>query len=146
MKTYQTIIVIISLLSGCINQKEKPNPEVEILTIEQQFKDMAASEGLKKAFLYFADDSAVIVRNNRLYKGKDEIAAYYDEQGNTYTQVTLTWEPGFVDVSSCGDLAYTYGNYQFSATTKEGRAVESKGIFHTVWKKGKDRSWRFVYD
>ena len=58
----------------------------------------------------------------------------------------LVWKPDYVDVSESGDLAYTYGKYTFTSRDSTGRKVVSKGIFHTVWKRQEDGSWKFVWD
>jgi len=58
----------------------------------------------------------------------------------------LEWAPDFVDVSSSGDLAYTYGKFTFSFKDSLGNKVENKGIFHTVWKRQSNGEWKFVWD
>ena len=65
---------------------------------------------------------------------------------STLTNVELTWEPEFVDVSTDGTLAYTYGPYTFKAMDKDGNPISAEGLFHTVWKRQADGNWRFVYD
>ena len=57
-----------------------------------------------------------------------------------------SWKPDFVDVSSSGDLGYTYGQYTFIRLDSIGNETASQGIFHTVWKRQSDGNWRFVYD
>jgi ketosteroid isomerase-like protein len=49
-------------------------------------------------------------------------------------------------VSACGDLGYTWGSYTFTATDSLGATHRSEGIFHTVWKRQPDGSWKFVWD
>jgi ketosteroid isomerase-like protein len=77
-------------------------------------------------------------------KGKKEIEKWFDNR--SYTGAELTWEPEFVDISSSGDLGYTYGYYQFKAIGKDGKPILDSGIFHTVWKLQPDGSWKFVWD
>jgi ketosteroid isomerase-like protein len=43
-------------------------------------------------------------------------------------------------------MAYTYGSYIFTTIDASGNKQESRGKFHTVWKKQADGSWKFVYD
>ena len=44
-------------------------------------------------------------------------------------------------------MAYTYGNYEMKYLAEnESEIQESRGIFHTVWKKQKDGTWKYVYD
>jgi ketosteroid isomerase-like protein len=56
----------------------------------------------------------------------------------------LTWSPDFIDVSASGDMAYTYGKYNYTTTDSLGNVSEIEGIFHTVWKRQADGNWKFV--
>ena len=118
--------------------------ETEVVAAEQAFCEMAQAEGLAKAFAYYAAENGVLRRGNRLVEGKAAIAAYYAERANP--NATLTWKPTFVDISAAGDLAYTYGQYVYTAPDSTGAPQESTGIFHTVWKRQADGAWRFVWD
>jgi len=60
--------------------------------------------------------------------------------------VSLVWEPDFVDVSASGDLAYTYGKFIYTLTDSLGKDQVMEGIFHTVWKRQTDGTWKFVWD
>lgn len=60
--------------------------------------------------------------------------------------MTLTWKPDFVEVSSSGDLAYTYGWYQFSMTDTAGKVARDTDEFHTIWKRQPDGEWRYIWD
>lgn len=116
----------------------------EILETEQNFATMAAEEGIRKAFLTYAAEDAVLMRKNTLGIGKKAITVHFENQKSK--DVSLTWKPDFVDVSESGDLGYTYGHYTFSYIDSRGNTIENKGIFHTVWKKQPDGTWRFVWD
>lgn len=136
--------VIISILS-CNKSIEKNERDIrEIQDVEKEFMEKVSEWGMRDAFIYFADDSAVLVRNNRLVRGKKEIEAYYDQ--SSFQGIKLMWEPEFVEVARSGDLAYTYGSYTYSSKDSTGREIVSRGIFHTVWKKQENGSWKFVYD
>jgi len=117
----------------------------EILETEQNFAKMVLEEGIDKAFLFYAAEDAVLMRNNELVTGKNAIRLYFEDQ-KLNEEVSLTWEPDFVDVAKSGDLGYTYGEYIFASIDSNGNKVESRGIFHTVWKREKDGAWRFVWD
>ena len=120
------------------------NLKLEIVDVERSFADMAAEKGVSEAFLYFAAEDAVIMRNNKVYKGKEEIKKYFDSV--ELKDIKLKWKPDFVDISSSGNMAYTYGKYVFSAQDKAGKFLKSEGIFHTVWKRQVDGKWKFVWD
>ena len=114
----------------------------EIVKTEQAFSDMAQDEGMNVAFLHFVADDGVLLRSNKLIKGKADIREYMknsDSKG-------LSWSPSFVDVSDSGDLGYTYGTYIYKYKDSLGNEKKSEGIFHTVWKRQPDKSWKFVWD
>lgn len=126
------------------NTADRNNPVQEIRQTEAAFNRMANRVGVKAAFLAFAADSAVLNRNESIIKGKEEIQHYFDRQD--ITEVQLQWSPDFVEVSKAGDMAYTYGRYSFSGISAKGDTLRSTGVFHTVWKRQPDGSWKYVYD
>jgi len=105
---------------------------------------MAQEVGLKEAFLEFAADSAVLYRNGKILKGKQQIATYFDSR--TLQNVSLKWEPEFVEDAKAGDMAYTFEPFTFSAISEEGEPNTASGYFHTVWKKQENGSWKFICD
>lgn len=118
----------------------------EVIQAEHDFARMAADSGIQAAFLKFAAYNAVLMRGNKLVIGRDEIISFFAKQPIDDSSVSLAWEPDFVEVSGSGDLAYTYGKYIYTYTDSGGEKQESTGIFHTVWKRQPDGSWRFVWD
>ena len=136
------------LLLSCTKKTEVKNPEVskaEIAKAEDDFKNLSQSKGIAAAFYAFADDNAVIKReNDSLIKGKENIKTYYSNP--KFLKAGVTWKPDFIAVSDDGTLGYTYGKYVWTATDSLGNKKEFKGRFHTVWKKQKDGSWKYVWD
>lgn len=118
--------------------------EAEIFATEKAFAQLAKEKGVKTAFLAYAADDAVLNRDNKLIKGKEAIAAYFDQP--TWQDVRLEWEPDFVRAAASGDLGYTYGQYTFAATDQSGQVITGNGYFHTVWKKEANGEWRYVWD
>jgi ketosteroid isomerase-like protein len=116
----------------------------EILEIEHAFAARVKQYGLGEAFVFYAANDAVIHRENRLIMGKEAIKNYFENQ--TLKDITLEWDPTFIDVAQSNELAYSYGDYVFSAINEKGEKIASKGHFHTVWKRQPDGEWRFVWD
>lgn len=135
-------------LISCSKKTENPNPKglkAEVFKAEDDFKNLSQSKGIAAAFYAFADDNAVIKReNDSLIKGKENIKTYYSNP--KFLKAGVTWKPDFVAVSDDGTLGYTYGKYVWTATDSLGNKKEFKGRFHTVWKKQKDGSWKYVWD
>jgi ketosteroid isomerase-like protein len=137
-----TLLVIISCSSNREQQLEEWKQEV--METELAFAKMAKIDGIPKAFEVFAAPDAVLMRNNELIIGKQSIVDLYNEISNS--NVKLEWKPEFIDVAASGDLAYTYGKYNYSVTDSTGEITSSEGIFHTVWKRQEDGSWKYVWD
>jgi len=138
-----TFIVFYSCTSGNSNDLIEQY-KTDIKNTELAFANLAKEQGVKTAFLQFAAEGAVLKRGNKLIKGKTAIKEYFEKQ--TLKNIKLEWEPDFIDVSQKGDLGYTYGKYIFEATDSTGKVLQDTGIFHTVWKKQDDGSWKFVWD
>ena len=58
----------------------------------------------------------------------------------------MTWSPVHVDVSESGDLAYSFGNYEFRSVGKPGKPAVEHDKYTTIWKKQKDGRWKVVLD
>ncbi|WP_424962757.1 YybH family protein [Ekhidna sp.] len=146
MKTFIIIGIALVTISSCSTvQKKEPESLVqEIAAAEKAFNDYAAEYGVKEAFLTFAHENAVLNRRDSIIAGKEAIANYFDNQA--LKNVLLQWKPDFIDVSSSGDMAYTYGNYTFRATASDSTEINASGIFHTVWKRDENGDWKYVYD
>ena len=145
---FKTTLFIALLFSSCNSEKSTEKIKTwkhEIIETERSFSKMAGEEGISKAFLNYASDDAVLMRNNKLVIGKNAIKERFDKQ-KPNNGAKLIWEPDFVDVSASGDLGYTYGSYTYSAVDSSGERSKSTGVFHTVWKRQHDGTWKFVWD
>lgn len=58
----------------------------------------------------------------------------------------MQWTADVIEVSDDGTMASTYGKYIWKIKKANGEIAEFKGIFHTVWKKQKDNSWKYIWD
>ena len=143
------LTILLSLAYACNPDTGKSNKQVwenEIMKTEKEFSEMARQQGIPKAFLTYSADSAVLMRNNHIIQGKEAIKQHYDKQNVDWSAVILSWKPDFVEVSFSGDLAYTYGKYLYLTRDSAGKQDTASGVFHTVWKRQTDGSWRFVWD
>lgn len=150
MKTVARISILLFLvLASCTSAPDGNSREIwmqEILDVERDFSAMAEREGIPEAFLHYAAEDVVLMRNDILIIGREQLADHFQGIVIHPENEKLSWEPDFVDVSDSGDLGYTYGAYRYSYTDSTGIPVEHKGVFHTVWKRQSDGSWRFVWD
>ena len=145
MKHIFLFLILLTIFKSCTPSVDKEALKKEVFNVEKSFEKMAADSGIAKAFYYFAADSAVIKReNDTLITGRENIRIYYSKTDDKNTKVN--WTAEFIDVSDCGTLAYTYGKYSWNIRDKNGKEAVYKGIFHTIWKKQKDNTWKYVWD
>ncbi|MGM5470193.1 YybH family protein [Flavobacteriaceae bacterium LMO-SS05] len=145
MKNFFFLIVFFLAFWSCEPKNAKDLTDKwkqEILESEENFVAMLNDKGLHEAFVAYAANDAVIMRNNKVYIGKEAIDEHYKAVHTT----TMVWTPDFVDVSKSGDLGYTYGTYHYTYTDSLGNKQVDTGIFHTVWKRQLDGTWKFVWD
>ena len=152
MKKEPTIFLLLSILLSCSSPKSSDenkinngNAKQEIEKAEKDFARMAADKGIAEAFYFFADSTATIKRqNDTLIHGKEAIKNFYSTP--FYQKARVQWSPDFVQTSENGDMGYTYGKYVWSSTDSTGKPITFNGVFHTVWKKQPDGSWKYVWD
>ena len=123
------------LLLGC----KSPSVE-ELMKADLEFSERSAEIGMQRAFLEYADDSAVLLRAIPII-GKhamEESFRDFSDEG-----FILTWKPISGDISSSGDLGYTYGNYTM---TLKADSSNRNGNYVSIWKKQAGGSWKFVLD
>ena len=115
------------------------------MTHEKAFEAMLKKEGIPRAFAFYADSNAIIKREeDKLIQGKKAILEYYSS--DEFDRGELVWTPDFIDVQDDGSMAYTYGKYVWTVRNGEDTVISKQGVFHTVWKKQKDGSWKYVWD
>ena len=145
MKAFLSIIILTITMASCQNTADQASLEKEIFQTEKAFEKMASEKGIAEAFYYYAAEDAVIKReNDTLIIGKKNIRTYYEKINDEKT--TVSWTPDYINMSADGTMAYTYGKYLWKIKDEQGEIAEYKGVFHTVWKKQADKSWKYVWD
>lgn len=124
---------------------DKEKIKQEVLATEKEFEALVAKSGVAEGFYQFADSNAIIKRrDDSLIIGKEDIRTYY--AAKHLDSVQVTWTADYVDVSGDGELAWTYGQYKWIVPADSGKTETYTGIFHTVWKKQSDGTWKYVWD
>jgi ketosteroid isomerase-like protein len=104
-----------------------------------EFSNEAEAKGALKAFVgYSAEDVRVFRENSHPFIGRKSLKQAFSKPDS------WTSQPDFADVSNSGDLAYTYGIYQFRANDA-AKTVTEKGNYLRIWKL-QNGEWRIVVD
>jgi ketosteroid isomerase-like protein len=140
------LMLSLALFHAC--RPPLPDPEKlrqEITDVERVFMERLQKEGPAEAFAAFAAPDAVIKReNDSLIKGPQAIRHYYEKP--VYAKARAEWHPTQVMLSDDGTMAWTYGPYIWTIADSSGKESKFSGIFHTVWKRQPDGSWKYVWD
>jgi ketosteroid isomerase-like protein len=151
MKSF-LLVLVVTLLAGSVlmpntgflaSASGKDSAET-LKQLEAEFMKAAAEKGSAGYMSYYADDAVEVPNNAPIIQGKTNIAkdmSFLDDKNNH-----LTWTPVGADISSSGDLGYTYGTYEFESKDKDGKPVVEHGKYTSIWKKQRDGSWKVVLD
>lgn len=148
-----TFILFISLLSSSCRwdlrrpkkttteQQEVAAEEAieEMVKTDKAFSEASAKEGMKKAFLAYVADEAVLLRPGYMPIVDGDVIKFLNAQEDT--SFTMTWELHGADIASANDMGYTYGVY-----TVKAKDTLLKGTYLSIWKKEEDGNWKFVLD
>jgi ketosteroid isomerase-like protein len=116
----------------------------ELMKIDREFSNLSLEIGAHESFLTYIDDSCILLRPNRHpVVGRKKIEEIYSKPDTSFS---LSWEPLNADISSSGDMGFTYGIYTIHMDSPEGDKVTKEGTYVTIWKKNKAGEWKFVLD
>ena len=139
------IVLLVPFVISCSQNRTKiPDfTKAQILQTDRDFSDLSANKGMKTAFLSYAHDSVVMLRDNGMpIVGKFALEKQYEHFSDS--TFTLIWEPLFADISQSGELGYSYGI--FTLTPKDSSQKPEQGTYCTIWKKDISGNWKFVLD
>lgn len=141
------LVLLVSCFGWMLNScQPKPNPQnikQEIVAAEAAFEKMATDKNIALAFYEFADKNATINRGVLIH-GREAIFDFYRNAGLDNAQ--LKWSPDSIFVSESGEMAYSYGKYKMTLRDSSGLPIIRTGVFHTVWKRQPNGSWKYVWD
>ena len=149
MKKLSFALVLVMVFVSCRWEYNKSDKQEKAANTEQQLQEIvdtdkafsAASEkeGMKKAFLEYIADDAVLLRPGFLPIIEGDVIKFLNAQEDT--SFTMTWEPKGGDIASSGDMGYTYGVYKVATAD-----TTLMGTYLNVWRKQEDGKWKFVID
>jgi ketosteroid isomerase-like protein len=151
VKSFLPVLVVASLVATILLPTPRstvaasPKTTADTLKrLEGEFMKAAAEKGSKGYMSYYAAAAVEVPNGAAVIQGKANIAqgmSFLDDKNNQ-----LLWTPVGADISSSGDLGYTYGTYEFHSKDKDGKASIEYGKYTSIWKLQKDGSWKVVLD
>lgn len=124
---------------GCSEEISIEAARHELMQKDVEFSNLSAKRGAKAAFLEYMHDECILLRPESMpIAGRDSIEALLSGFNPKHI---MTWKPLAAEVSSSGDLGYTYGTYSLHSGTNV-----FKGTYVTIWKKDSDGNWKMILD
>jgi ketosteroid isomerase-like protein len=110
-----------------------------LLALEREFSGSSAARGGQAAFLEQAAPDVRVFREGKLpFIGKEAASTAIPAVAAIWT-----WQPEAADVSSSGDLGYSYGLYRLENKDAGGKA--ESGNYLRIWKRH-GGTWKIVVD
>lgn len=119
--------------------------EKSIMEMDRAWAKVAATKDVDRIVAFYADDASMFPPNAPAAKGKDALKKAWTELVNM-PGISLSWEPNAAVTAKSGDLAYTSGTYQLSATGPDGKPIADKGKYVEVWRKDSTGKWKVAAD
>jgi ketosteroid isomerase-like protein len=143
MNTRLAIVLLCTAVISCGCFRSNPKGVTDqLIAADKAFSAMSAKEGAKAAYVSYLSSDAKILNQYRMGVGgvQDMFLQYPSD-------VKLTWDASFVDVSSSGDLGYSWGRYKLVV---EGKALGARpmlqmGYYVIVWKRDRLGQWKVVF-
>ena len=139
-----TLTLVVGLsLSGCGQSVDPAAEEQKIRALDQQWVAAVAAKDAAAVANFYASDGALLAVGAPAANGTDAIAAAWKGL-LSLKNLSLTFLPTKVSVSTAGDLAYEVGSYALAFDSDKG-PVKDQGKYVVVWKKV-DGSWKAAAD
>jgi ketosteroid isomerase-like protein len=132
---------LLAVLAGCSGSDAGDAQAVKARS-EAWNKD-AASKNAAKFAEYYADDATVMIPNEPIFRGMDNIKAVL---------TPMMQDPNFAlsftasKIEASGILVYSEGTYSRTNTGRDGKPFVDTGKYLTVWKKQADGTWKAIED
>ena len=98
-----------------------------------------------ETFAALLDEGAVFVSGQDVSRGKATVIEAwkgYFGPGRPYFE----WHPEVVELSADGNLGLSRGPWVIRTKDKEGKEVEIRGLYNSIWQRQADGSWRILFD
>jgi ketosteroid isomerase-like protein len=100
----------------------------------------AAKAGdVERLVTFQADGASMFPPNAPIATGKEAMRGVWSD---ITASPSVDWQTSSVEVSSAGDVAYSWGTYELAVTDAEGNPATEIGKWVNVWKKQPDGTWK----
>ncbi len=112
---------------------------------DRAFARATAQRGAEGWASFFAENGRMLPDAKTEVIGRADIRKAMESAFSDPT-FSLTWAPDGAEVSSAGDLGYTWGRYTSHRVSAEGEETTSRGRYLTIWRRQADGTWKVELD
>ena len=116
----------------------------QVRAVEMAFAK-AVMDDKPDAFAALLDEGAVFVSGKNVTRGKAAIVAGWKDFFGP-ARPYFEWHPEVVELSADGNLGLSRGPWVIRTKDKDGKEIEIKGLYNSVWQRQADGSWRIIFD
>ena len=138
------IIICLCVLFACGAVTHGQTTRNAIRKADQDWLKVFAAKDLAKSVDFVLEDGSVLAPNVPIATGHDAISKLFAGFFGL-PDLKIEWTPNNVQVARSGDIGYSTGVYRMSFKDPNGKTIEDKGKYLTVWKR-QGRNWRVAYD
>lgn len=96
-------------------------------------------------FASLLDEGTVFVSGKTVTRGKAAVIESWKDYFGP-ARPYFEWHPEIVELSADGNLGLSRGPWVIRTQDKDGKEVEIKGVYNSVWQRQKGGSWKIVFD
>jgi uncharacterized protein (TIGR02246 family) len=154
MKALATLCVaaVLALTITACNQAPPAAPDTRVADVqaigdtEAQFSQATAAKDVEKAIGYYADDAVLMAPGMEMVEGKEAIGSAMRAMAKD-PAFSLHFRTSKADVAKSGELGYTWGTYELTATDAgTHKVIHDHGSYVTTYRKQADGSWKAEAD
>ena len=154
MRTPQTVAGLVALVAvaGLLEtarparaQSTHAAEAAQIMKADADFAQAVAGKDRARFLSFLAEVTTFNGGSPSELHGRDAVMKEWNDFF-TPDGPTLSWTPARGEVVGAGDLGYTTGQSLFRGKGPDGKTVERRGEYLTVWRKQRDGSWKVIFD
>jgi uncharacterized protein (TIGR02246 family) len=141
-------VALLALTTAC--SRNVPSSQsadlAAVRSVEAAWVKDIATKDVDKFVSYYSDDASLLMPNEMLLTGKDNIKAALKPM-LADPNFALTFQSTRGEVAKSGDFVYLIGTYSLtSSSPRDQHPVTDQGKYLTIFKKQADGSWKAVAD
>jgi ketosteroid isomerase-like protein len=132
-------------LAACAPKVNIQEERAALLRADSAWAAAATAGDIQKLGTFWSEDAVNYFPGAPVASGRDAILGLV-ARNRSIPGFSVKWEATTARVSESGDLGYTTGPFQVTATTPDGTSVTRSGHYVAIWRKNAAGAWECVVE